>query len=82
MRSASPLVIHTTLTRPPAAITRWITPAQHSVSSSGCGDTTSSEVRASRAGSAAASGAGGAALAPTRHEREQRDAQQAPIAWR
>src|ERR1700733_14826362 len=65
MRSASPLVIHTTLTRPPAAITRWITPAQHSVSSSGCGDTTRSEVRASRAGSASVSGAGGAALAPT-----------------
>src|ERR1700733_9563926 len=41
---ASPLVNHTMLTWPPACNTRWITPAQHSVSSSGCGDTTSRDV--------------------------------------
>ena len=42
--NASPLVISTTRTEPPAASTRWISPAAPSTSSSGCGDTTSSRV--------------------------------------
>ncbi len=42
------------LTRPPACSTRWMAPAQQSVSSSGWGATTSSTVAASRGGSALA----------------------------
>src|SRR6185437_12857883 len=46
----SPLVSQTMLARPPAASTRRITPAQQSVSSSGCGATTRSEVPESMGG--------------------------------
>ncbi len=67
---ASPLVIHTTLARPPERSTRWMTPAQQSVSSSGCGATTRSEVpvsiggRASGVAGAEPGGVRGAAASP------------------
>src|SRR5262249_41425601 len=50
IRAASPLVSHTTVTWPPARRTRWITPPQQSVSSSGCGEPTRSDVAASIGG--------------------------------
>ena len=46
----SPLVIHTTLTWPPASSTRRMSPAQHKVSSSGWGETTNRDVLESRVG--------------------------------